>query len=171
MGLFESHDEFYDTKMGANVSIARHALAIDEQREDFEPTIWLPRPGVDLKQIWFAGVHTDIGGSYPPDEKTKILASDTPLEWMLDEASDAGLMIEPHLRDTITDGRLGKLHKSRKHVYRFKSPLHRPLVIKDKPTKIHHSVKKRYEADPNYRPLKLKEFVENNGWENLDVGV
>ncbi|BBI63216.1 hypothetical protein HSBAA_45220 [Vreelandella sulfidaeris] len=37
MGLFDSHDEFYDTKMGANVAIARHALAIDEKREDFCP--------------------------------------------------------------------------------------------------------------------------------------
>ncbi len=61
MALFDSHDEFYDTKMGANVSYARHALSIDEQREDFEPTVWTPRTGVDLKQVWFAGVHSDIG--------------------------------------------------------------------------------------------------------------
>ena len=32
-----------------------HAMAIDEQREDFEPTIWDSRPDVDLKQVWFAG--------------------------------------------------------------------------------------------------------------------
>ncbi len=171
MGLFESHDEFYDTKMGANVSIARHALAIDEQRKDFEPTIWLRRPGVDLKQVWFAGVHTDVGGSYPPDKETGIRASDTPLKWMLDEAHEAGLIIEPHLQASITDGSQGKLHKSRKHVYRRKSPLHRPLVIKDKPTKIHHSVKTRYEADLDYRPPQLKAMVEKYDWENLDVGV
>lgn len=171
MGLFESHDEFYDTKMGSKVSIVRHALAIDEQREDFEPTIWLPRPEVDVKQIWFAGVHTDVGGSYPPDKETGIRASDIPLEWMLGEANNAGLITEQHLRDTITDGSQGKLHKSRKHVYRFKSPLHRPLVIKDKPTKIHPSVKKRYEEDSSYRPPKLRDFVERYGWEQLDVGV
>lgn len=171
MGLFESHDEFYDTKMGANVSFARHALAIDEQREDFEPTIWLPRPGVDLKQVWFAGVHSDVGGSYPPDEETGIRASDTPLGWMLDEAHDAGLIVEPHLRASLTEGSQGKLHKSRKHVYRLKSPLHRPLVVKDKPTKIHPSVKIRYKADPKYRPPKLKALVEEYGWEKLDVGV
>ncbi len=171
MGLFESHDEFYDTKMGSNVSIARHALAIDEQREDFEPTVWLPRPGVDLKQVWFAGAHTDVGGSYPPDKTTGIRASDTPLKWMLDEAQDAGLEIERYLPDSITDGSQGKLHKSRKHVYRLKSPLHRPLVVESKPTKIHPSVKVRYEADPGYRPPQLKELVEKSGWENLEVGV
>ena len=171
MGLFESHDEFYDTKMGANISIARHALAIDEQREDFEPTVWTNREGVDIKQVWFAGVHTDIGGSYPPDKKTGTIASDTPLEWMLDQAEEAGLGIEPHLRSSLTDGEKGRLHKSRRHVYRFKSPLHRSLVIKDKPTKIHPSVKRRYETDPGYRPPKLKELVEKYGWDNLDVGI
>ncbi len=35
-------------KMGANIVIARHELSIDEQREDFAPTIWRPRQGVDL---------------------------------------------------------------------------------------------------------------------------
>ncbi len=121
MGLLERHDEFYDTKMGPNVSTARHALAIDEQREDFESTVWLPRPGVDLKQVWFAGVYTDVGGFHPPDRETGIQASDTPFQWMLDEARNAGLKIEAHLQTSLTDGSLGKLHKSRRHVYRFKN--------------------------------------------------
>ena len=171
MGLFDRHDEFYDTKMGANVAIARHALAIDEQREDFEPTLWLPRPGVDLKQVWFAGVHTDVGGSYPPEKSTGLLASDTPLAWMLDEAEAAGLLLEPHIRAALTDGSLAKVHQSRKHVYRFKSPLHRPLLIDDKPTRIHPSVKQRYLADPGYRPPQLKALVETHGWDGLDVGT
>jgi uncharacterized protein (DUF2235 family) len=170
MGLFESHDEFYDTKMGDNVSIARHALAIDEQREDFEPTLWIPRPGVSLKQVWFAGVHADVGGSYPPDKESGEYASDTPLGWMIDEATDAGLALEPFIRDSLTDGTHAAIHKSRKHVYRFKSPLHRPLVVEDKPTRIHPSVKARYEADPDYRPQWLKKRVEDLGWKSLDVG-
>lgn len=170
MGLFESHDEFYDTKMGSNVTIARHALALDEKREDFEPTIWTPRSGVDLKQVWFAGVHSDIGGSYPPDKETGIRASDTPLKWMIDEATIAGLAFEPHLIGSLTDGFKGKLHRSRKHVYRLKSPLHRPLIIKGKPTKIHPSVKTRYLADKNYRPPQLKNLVKEVGWDQLNVG-
>ncbi len=171
MGLFESEDEFYDTKMGPNVAIARQALAIDEQREDFEPTLWTPRPGVDLKQVWFAGVHADIGGSYPPDKNTGNRASDLPLEWMLDEATAAGLEIEPHIKATLTDGAKGQLHKSRKHVYRFKRPLHRPLIVEGKPTKIHPSVKTRYLTDESYRPQQLRELVEKRGWDQLDIGV
>lgn len=169
MGLFDRHDEFYDTKMGSNVSFARHALAIDEKREDFEPTIWDSRPGVDLKQIWFAGVHSDVGGSYPPDRETGIRASDTLLAWMLDEAADAGLKIEPHIRVALTDGARGKIHRSRNHVYRFKSPLQRPLIVKDKPVKIHPSVKTRYMADESYRPPELKKLVEQVGWDQLNV--
>ena len=171
MGFFQDRDEFFDTKMGPNISVARHVMAIDEQREDFEPTIWQPRGGVDLKQIWFAGVHTDIGGSYPPDKETGIRASDITLEWMMNEAENAGLVMEPYLRASITDGVLGTLHTSRNHVYRFKSPLHRPLVVEGKPTKIHPSVKTRYEMDAGYRPPKLKALVEQYGWEGLDVGV
>lgn len=171
MGLFDSHDEFYDTKMGANVSIARHALAIDEQREDFAPTIWESRPGVDLKQVWFAGVHADIGGSYPPDKNSGAIASDTPLKWMLDEAHHAGLGIEAYLRDNLMDSSMCQLHRSRNHVYRFKSPLHRQLRDEKKPSRIHPSVKARYEADPSYRPPELKALVEQYGWQNLDVGT
>lgn len=171
MGLFESHDEFYDTKMGSNVAIARHALAIDEQRQDFEPTVWTPRPGVDLKQVWFAGVHADVGGSYPPDKQSGQRASDIPLGWMLDEATSAGLTIEPHIRDSLTDGSHAGLHKSRRQVYRLKSPLHRPLVIDGKPTRIHPSVKSRYQADDRYRPKWLEQRIAESGWDSLDVGV
>lgn len=170
MGLFEGKDEFYDTKMGSNVSFARHALAIDEQRQDFEPTIWTPRPGVDLKQIWFAGVHADVGGSYKPDKDSGLIAADAPLKWMLNEAVKEGLKIEPHIKSRLTDAVRAKTHKSRNHVYRFKKPLHRPLIIDNKPTQIHASVKERYLADSSYRPPQLKQLLADNaGWDGLDV--
>ena len=74
LGLFEDKDEFYDTKIGKNVRVARHALAIDEHRSDFEPTIWIPRENMDLQQVWFAGAHSDIGGSSKPDEDGSLLS-------------------------------------------------------------------------------------------------
>lgn len=171
MGLFDNKDEFYDTKMGANVAFARHALAIDEQREDFAPTVWTPRLGVDLKQVWFSGVHADIGGSYPPDRKSGLRVSDVSLQWMLNEAASAGLKIEPHLVASLTDAAVrGKLHRSRNHVFRLKSPLHRSLEIEGKPTLIHQSVRARYEADASYRPPRLVQLLKKYGqWDDVPL--
>jgi uncharacterized protein (DUF2235 family) len=170
MGLLDSNDEFYDTKLGHNVKIARHALAIDEQREDFEPTLWLPRAGIDIKQVWFAGVHSDIGGSYGPDRDSGAEVSDTALAWMLDEAESAGLAIEPHIRERLTDGVLAPVHRSRRHVYRLKKPLHRPLAVPDIPTLIHPSVRRRWLSDAGYRPRRLRELLAPGGWDPLPVG-
>ncbi len=170
MGMFDGNDEFYDNRMGSNVSYARHALAIDERREDFAPTIWQPKPGVDLKQVWFAGSHADVGGSYEPDDDGTAIA-DVPLKWMLNEASSAGLRTENHVKTAITDGTLAKLHESRRKLYRFRGKLDRDLVYPDIPTRIHPSVKTRYESDLDYRPPQLEKLVASSGWNGLDVGT
>ncbi|HBS41561.1 MAG TPA: hypothetical protein DEA26_02685 [Oceanospirillales bacterium] len=171
MGLFDSHDEFYDTKMGSNVKFARHALSIDEEREDFAPTVWTPRPGVNLKQVWFSGCHGDIGGGNEPDSKTGYQIADTALAWMMGEARMTGLHLEPHLSQNLTDGMKGSIHKSRKHVYRLKRPLHRDLTLDGKPTLIHPSVKQRYESDSKYRPKRLVQLVEKLGWDGMELGA
>jgi hypothetical protein len=84
---------FYDNSLNPRVSYARHALAIDEARKDFPRENWVnegavgPRGQDDrewLVQLWFAGNHSDIGGSYPEDESR---LSDIALKWMIDEVS------------------------------------------------------------------------------------
>jgi uncharacterized protein (DUF2235 family) len=167
LGLLNKKDEFYDRKLGPNVEIARHALAIDEQRSDFEPTVWQPRAGLDLKQVWFAGTHCDIGGSYLPDKNTGALLSDIPLGWMLEEANLAGLSTEPHLAARLNGRADATLHNSRRHIYRSKRPFHRPIDHGKGPVLIHETVKQRWEADSKYRPRKLREYVESNGWPDL----
>ena len=120
MGLFDSHDEFYDNRMGANITHARHALAIDEKRVDIAPTLWRPKQAIDLKQIWFTGYHGDVGGGYPPDEKTRNRSADVALRSMLSEAAHAGLSLESHLLNALTDDPgLGKFtgHASRCSAY------------------------------------------------------
>ena len=51
LGLFDDKDEFYDVNMGKNINIARHAMALDEHREDFKPTVWQPKDQMDIKQV------------------------------------------------------------------------------------------------------------------------
>jgi uncharacterized protein (DUF2235 family) len=81
----------YDTNLDGRVCFARHAMAIDETRGDFARVPWGqpsegPRPDVNgvksFVQLWFAGDHSDIGGSYPEDESR---LSDIALKWMVDE--------------------------------------------------------------------------------------
>lgn len=173
LGLFGKDHEFYDTKMGGNIVTARHALAIDERRSDFSPTIWIPRTGVDLQQVWFCGAHADVGGSYAPDTPTRALASDIPLKWLLGEARAAGLGIEPHLARGLTASDSATLHNSHAGLWRIKREAWRSLSPSDAdgvpiPTAIHSSVRARYDANSGYRPDNLESLLgSNGGWPAL----
>jgi uncharacterized protein (DUF2235 family) len=70
----------------------RHAVSIDERRCYFRNNLWGdPLPGQTIKQVWFAGVHRDIGGSYAEGESG---LSQITLEWMLCEAVRIGLLVD-----------------------------------------------------------------------------
>ncbi len=157
LGLFDRTDEFYDTKLGRNVRSARHALAIDETRADFEPTLWQPRVGLDLRQVWFSGVHADVGGGYAPDADGR-LAADVPLQWMLDQAAAAGLALEAHLDDALNPDPLAPLHRSRRHIYRLRRRYRRPLSVDGHDLELHPSVHERHARDSGYRPPNLNAY-------------
>jgi len=163
LGLFDDKDEFYDTKIGKNIRIARHAMAIDEHRSDFEPTIWRHRQNMDLKQVWFAGAHADIGGSYKLDKNGAVLA-DNALGWIIREARNSGLTIEKHLKPMVNESPMAKIHNSRRSFYRVKKPYFRKIDHGMGPVMIHKSVKLRWEKDPKYRPANLNEYIDANGW-------
>lgn len=83
----------YDRLLSGHVGYARHALALDETRADFPRVEWGSRDGVRSKvgdepdplvQMWFAGNHSDVGGSYPEAESR---LSDIALKWMVQEAT------------------------------------------------------------------------------------
>lgn len=83
---------FHDTQLSSHITFAYHALAIDEERQPFAPTLWTGTPvaGQTVEQVWFAGAHTDIGGG----SRTSAL-SDIALLWMVDRATRCGLELEP----------------------------------------------------------------------------
>jgi uncharacterized protein (DUF2235 family) len=86
--------KFYDHDLNENVGYAKHALSIDENRKDFAREPWgysdLKHATPDqhgnlwFEQVWFAGNHSDIGGSYPENESR---LSDSTLQWMSECAS------------------------------------------------------------------------------------
>lgn len=72
---------FHDTKLSSNVKYARHAIALDEKRGSFTPTLWNVKTNTDrIKQVWFPGVHSDVGGGYKESG-----LSDCALLWMIKE--------------------------------------------------------------------------------------
>jgi uncharacterized protein (DUF2235 family) len=82
-----------------DIHIGRHAISIDERRCFFRQNLWgAPGPGQNYKQVWFAGVHSDIGGGYP--EKESGLAKVT-LQWMVAEAMAAGLLVDQAMVDEV----------------------------------------------------------------------
>ena len=58
---------FRDNTIAENVRHATHCVAIDETRDAFEPTLFNHKPGV-VDEVWFAGVHSDVGGGYRRDQ-------------------------------------------------------------------------------------------------------
>ncbi len=85
------------TANNPSIRIGRHAIAIDERRCFFRQNVWgEPVTGQDLKQVWFAGVHGDVGGGYAAAEEG---LPNVPLWWMADEARRAGLRLD---RDRVT---------------------------------------------------------------------
>ncbi|KAL4804311.1 hypothetical protein BDV18DRAFT_142933 [Aspergillus unguis] len=67
----------------------RHAVSIHERRLKFKPALFHIDPKfkdkVDLKEVWFAGNHGDVGGGWPLSKGQKHLLSDIPLDWMVQE--------------------------------------------------------------------------------------
>ncbi len=167
MGLLDADDEFYDTKIGRNVERARHAIAIDEKRSDFEPTIIAPRQSDNVTQVWFAGAHSDVGGGFKADLDGGLLA-DLPLGWLIGEAAKAGLAIETHLKSTLSSKPRAKLHRSRRKIYRLRPEHLRPIDHGLGDVLIHRSVKQRWEGDPRYRPKNLHQHLNSvGGWSNV----
>jgi uncharacterized protein (DUF2235 family) len=74
------------------IEYARHALSIDDERKTFHPVLWndleANQPKDRMKQVWFCGVHSDVGGGYEKEDLSNLT-----LGWMIKEATDKGLKI------------------------------------------------------------------------------
>lgn len=127
------------TRTNKSVEVFRHAMAIDERRRMFrlnrwiEPQLFVANPfdpvavetEQDVRQVWFAGAHGDIGGGYPESQSG---LSKFPLAWMIDEAVAHGLKINVAMRNNLV---LGQPRIGGKNVYvspDCRAPLHDSLT-------------------------------------------
>jgi uncharacterized protein (DUF2235 family) len=138
-----------------HVNVVRHAIAIDEWRRPYvsyavEPLT--PGPGVtrqDLQQVWFAGVHSDVGGMFP----TGAQLSNIPFKWMAQQAVAAGLRVDPHRllaaeRSVNRDDAVGAPHHM-SALWLLAGGRH-PRVV-PLGADVHSSVQLRLEASPAYQ--------------------
>lgn len=102
--------KFQDLRLSDSVTNGYHALAIDDQRKTFHPTLWRKElaPYQTVKQVWFCGMHTDVGGGYAEPQ-----LSDIPLAWMTRMAMEHGLRLWPGHRVKVQGNVNGKMHDSR----------------------------------------------------------
>ncbi|MFC3816784.1 T6SS phospholipase effector Tle1-like catalytic domain-containing protein [Lysobacter sp. GCM10012299] len=81
------------TRDNPSVAIVRHAVSIDERRAFYRTNLWNDSAAdQDVRQTWFPGVHSDIGGSYPEHEAGLAQLA---LQWMACHAQSAGLLVDP----------------------------------------------------------------------------
>ncbi|QKV18811.1 DUF2235 domain-containing protein [Oricola thermophila] len=189
------------TRSNPSVAHVRHAVAIDERRTMFNPILW-PAGGnftgppfkrrdpvpQDVKEVWFSGVHGDVGGGYGEAESAQ---AKIPLAWMIREMEEIGLkFFQPTVRKIVLGedpdhpqyvkpGVGQELHDSMTAAWSAVEFLPRripPTSFRERGRKgcyfplfdrrlippgatIHESVRERMERDSNYRP------------ENLPVGT
>jgi uncharacterized protein (DUF2235 family) len=91
--------KFPDSLLSDSVVKACHALSIDDKRHSFHPVVWDEAEGGNrIEQVWFAGVHSNVGGGYPKQGLSLVT-----LDWMMAKAEEAGLRFNAHDRQTYRD--------------------------------------------------------------------
>ena len=155
---------FHDVKLSSFVDYAFHALAIDEHRIPFEPALWEQRDNAKgkqvLEQVWFPGVHSDVGGGYCDHG-----VSDGSFLWMIDKAKATGL--EFHELSAIKPNLADKIHDSMSGLYRISGSVNRKIGNgPDFNEHISASAEERLNADTNgYQSTSnpfLAKFLKNN---------
>ncbi|MGY4334952.1 uncharacterized protein (DUF2235 family) [Bradyrhizobium sp. LB7.2] len=180
---FKKSHSFLNTSLRTPNIAAAHALAIDEHRPDFAPTLWTrsvpkdpnadqpraPRSLAEAEQRWFVGAHANVGGGYSND-----LLSQRPFAWMMKRAAAQGLsfrsdvdQFSPTIRSPIIDSYgsfLGGFYRylQREHQRPIGAdPIDSRTAVESSINEsIDGSVFERWQSDETYRPKNLSAWAE-----------
>jgi uncharacterized protein (DUF2235 family) len=166
---------FLDTGLHPNIRNAYHALAIDERRPEFPATLWTgdPAPGQTIEQVWFCGVHSDVGGGYGGSGVVGVSTalSDITLGWMMNKAQGLGLVISPVALSWYSfplDNKyaLDQLHDSWNPLWGF--PVRRPIPVN---SSLANSVIVRCQHQVGYQPdnLTMQSGIPAAGYSTVAV--
>jgi uncharacterized protein (DUF2235 family) len=178
--ISRSQFDYLQTGLFIPIENGYHALAIDEHRSDFAPTLWTvrhpkdrvgppPRPLANVEQRWFVGAHANVGGGYQND-----LLNQAPLRWMMQKAEGHGLSFRSEVTldgDALKAPIIDSYHSFGEGLYALVSPaLYRRIGpepdVRENGTHtnvnetIDVSVFQRWRADPKYRPRNLVEWAQ-----------
>jgi hypothetical protein len=181
--------QFYDTTLNVNVGYAKHAISIDENRADFARVGWRPTAEKLMKrdedknlyfeQVWFPGVHADIGGGYLENEAR---LSDVALGWMLATSS----IIPDGLKHDSSVLKLWPDHSGPQHDEQAGGWLKKGLRLLPEDNKthesaatMHKSVYPRFAGNPvllfgrtaPYRPSNLRNHIDFKQYFGPDAAV
>jgi len=153
-------NEFHDLHLSTKVGMAYQALAIDERRRNFQPSIWVQQDNAPddqmLEQVWFAGCHSDVGGG----AATSGL-SDVALEWMIQKAEATGLVFDRECLEALKVRLYPLANKNESWKFPwFVIPPYSRKIGKVEPSReaLDPSVIARYD-EIDYRPKNLLDYL------------
>ena len=149
--IMNARKKFHDTKLNVDVTFGYQALSIDEKRRDFPPCMWneerIP-PGMMIQQVWFSGVHSDVGGWY--DERG---LSNIPLKWMVHKALACDMDIDEVRAEKYVEDPHDQKHESFSGFWKFRRSRVRKIP---EGALIHKSVFERmWKGSNRYKPKNL----------------
>jgi len=173
--------QFHDVKLSKDIDYAYHAMALDETRRLFQPTLWEvaqntnnPEFKQEVEQVWFPGVHSNVGGGYADTG-----LSDIALLWMIEKAQGTGLGFkESYLNEKIKPSAKGTIRKSTTGIFAILSKKLRNVNQQGKGKlyddesetyneydirrneKIHYSCFERSDLVPQYKPRNLEAAIK-----------
>jgi uncharacterized protein (DUF2235 family) len=152
------------TRKLVNDARVRHAVSIDEKRRPFHEYLVTPTEDSRLEEVWFAGVHTDVGGTFPDDGRLSTVS----LKWIVEGAIEEGMLVEPAAYvkacTVSADNVNGVIHKN-PWIYKIFIDRTRPIPAD---AVLHSSVRARIEGGGLYAP-RLTPTVQwaDPTWETL----
>lgn len=180
--ISRSHFDYLQTGLFIPIQNGYHALAVDEHRSDFAPTLWTvrhpkdpsasmppPRSLSNVEQRWFVGAHANVGGGYQTD-----LLAQAPLRWLMQKAEAHGLSFRSEIDqdgDALKAPIIDSYHSFVEGAYAMVyAPLYRTIGaepdVRENGTHtnvnetVDVSVFQRWRADPKYRPINLIEWAK-----------
>ncbi|CAG8954480.1 hypothetical protein HYFRA_00004392 [Hymenoscyphus fraxineus] len=143
--------KFYNTNLNGTVKHAFQALALDEQRKTFRPAVWERKSmdktdRCDLRQVWFPGAHSNIGGGYDDQGMANIS-----LAWMMDQLASIGV--------TFLDEYIGIIFKE--NVAYYEEAAQKPLSLFSGGHRKPWAIKSIYEKHKPIRPWGLGEIYNS----------